>query len=161
MNVTNGDDDAPIPCYLGKSLVLVRERTTGMRMLLRVSDVSATKHDVFDMTSKRFIPVLHNCVIQGATRLYKIPKNLLGDGQPYDDLFITSGHPVRVGNKSVKARDIEGAILVKVEPSDVYSIVTKTWCPIEINGIGVYAWSKHKWFDKVKDKGIVWSENVK
>lgn len=151
--------DAPIPCFLGKSLVLVRERDTGMRTLLRVSDVSADKHDVFDMSTYKFIPVLHNCIIQGATRLYKIPKDSIDKGKPYNDLFITSGHPIQINGKSIKARDIEGAVLVKVEPCNVYSIVTRKWCPIEVNGIGVYSWSKHKWFDRVKAKGIVWSEN--
>lgn len=148
------------PCYLGNSLVKVKDKQ-GIVQHLPVREVYASEHEVWNMETNEYIPVVFNAKIQGVEAIYFIPEALLGTDKPTQDLFITSGHPILIDDRPVKARDVPGAKKIKITRSDVYSIVCTEWVPIDVNGIGVYAWSKDKWFSRVRQEGIVWIDNVK
>lgn len=139
-------------CFLGESLVKVK--INGKEDIIPASQVTS-HHQVFDLATNSYIPVVYNACIQGIKTIYKIPKEHY---DLTDDLYITSGHPVLINGKTIKTRNVEHAKKIKIERSDVYTIVCDTWTPIWINGIGVYAWSKQKWLDRVKDTGLVWSD---
>lgn len=148
------------PCYLGDSLVKVKDKQ-GIVKHLPVKAVYANEHEVWNMETNEYIPIVHNAKIQGVEAIYFIAKDLLGANKPSQDLFITSGHPILVNDRPVKARDVPGATKIKITRSDVYSVVCDEWVPIDINGIGVYAWSKEKWLARVRQEGIVWVDNTK
>lgn len=150
-----------IACYLGSSKVKVRTKANGHISVIPASKVYAEHHEVYDVLTEKFVPVVYNAVIRGATRIYKIPKNMFGDNQPFEDFFLTSGHPIRVYNTAIKARDLEGATRLKINSTEVYSIVTENWQPIEINGIAVYAWSKADWLAFIRKTGMGWVDNCR
>lgn len=148
-----------IPCYLGSSLIYVKDIQSGATEYKPATDVYSTKHLVYDMVSEGFIPIVYNAVIEGASVIYKVPVDLLGEDQPFEDFFITSGHPICIDGKEVKARNIPGAIRTKIKRTRVYTIVAQYKTPIKINGLGVYAWSEQEWLDRVRNVGIVWIDN--
>lgn len=151
----------PVTCYLGSSKVKVRNKINGYVSVIPVSKVYADLYEVYDVITGNFIPIVYNAVIRGATRIYKIKSGWLGKDQPTDDLFISSGHPISAYGQVIKVRDIEDAVRVKISPSDVYSIVTQGWQPIEINGIGVYSWSEKEWNAYIRKVGVGWIDNTK
>lgn len=147
-----------VPCYLADTPIKVKDKD-GEVKVLKAKEVVAGKHQVYDMVSKKFIDVVNNARVQGVEVVYEIPPNHFGENVPAESLFITSGHLISLDGKPTKMRDVPGAIRRKIARTDVYSIVCKVWTPIDISGVGVYAWSKHKWDAHVKKSCIVWTEN--
>ena len=151
--------DTLVPCFDGESLIVTRNIKTKAIDKTPAKNVYAGVHEVFDTVNKKFIPIIHNTVTDGATRIVLFKKNSLGPNKPNQDFKITSGHMMLVDGKSVKARDVKGGKKMTVKPQKVYSIVTKTWTPIKINNLDVYTWSEHKWHALMKKKGVCWVEN--
>lgn len=145
-----------VPCYLGKSLVKVKE--DGVTKYIKAKHVRANKHRVYDVGRRRFIPILYNAKIRGAETIYKIPAGSVGRNVPHEDLYITSGHPVFINGKAVKARDVPSSVKTPLDKKTVYSIVCDKWCPIDVNGLGVFAWSEKKWLAHVRKEGIVFEK---
>lgn len=143
------------PCFTGDSLVNVRVIATGETKYIRVDQVKALEHDVYDVQAEYYVPIVTLVKVLGAKSAYLIQQGLLKHNQPFADLTITAGHPILHNDKPVKAKNVPGAIEIAInEP--VYSIVCKSWCPIDVNGIGVYAWSSSKWQKHANKNGIVY-----
>ena len=150
----------PIPCFDGDSMVVTRNIETQKIGYTRAKKIYAGIHEVFDIKNKRFIPVKHNAVIDGAKRLVIFEKDSIGPNKPNQEFKITAGHMMFVNGKEVKARYVEGGKRTKVSPQKVYSIVTDLWTPIKINGLDVFAWSEYKWKVNTRKNGIIWYENT-
>lgn len=142
------------PCYLGNSLIRVKDNDT--EMVIQAKDVRSNKHTVYDYSSDSYVPIVCNAKVSNITKVYLIQADLLGENLPSQDLYITAGHPILIESKIVKAKDVPGAIQIDIVPSDVYSIVCKYWCPIDVNGLKVCAWSESKWDLYVKRNGLVY-----
>lgn len=146
------------PCYLADTPIKVKDKD-GQIKVLKAEEVIAGQHQVYDMVNEKFIDVVNNARVQGVEVVYEIPPHHFAENVPAESLFITSGHLVSVDGKPTKMRDIPGAIKHKIPRSDVYSIICNVWTPIDMSGVGVYSWSKHKWDAYTKKKGIVWTES--
>lgn len=150
----------PIICYSGESKVLVKDKITGKVQKMRVDNVIPGTL-VYDLTNKKFIPVLRNVITGPANRMMKIPKNSLGTNQPFEDFYITSGHPILINGIPTKARDIPQAKRIQVKQLNVYSICTKDQTAICINGLPVLTWREKKFLDYAHKNHISWTENGK
>lgn len=148
-----------IICYSGDSLVLARNRITKKVGEVKARDIIAGVHYVYDIKREKFVAVKHNIVTGPTTRYMKIAKNLLGENQPVVDFFVTAGHKLVVDDKIVKAKNIPGALRVKVEPEPVYSICTENKTVIMVNGLKVLAWGLQEWLDYSKKNSINWYDN--
>ena len=151
--------DTPIPCFDGESLIVTRNIKTKAIKKIPAKNVYAGVHEVFDTVRKKFIPIIHNTVTEGATKIVLFEKDVLGPNKPDCDFKITSGHMMFINGKEVKARDVKEGKRMTVKPQKVYSIVTKKWTPIKINNLEVFAWSEHKWKAISKRRGVCWVEN--
>ena len=148
-----------VPCFDGDSVVLTRNIETLKIGKTKAKNVYAGIHEVFDIKNKQFIPVKHNAVIEGATRMILFNKDSIGPNKPNEDFKITAGHMMYVDNKEIKAKYVQGGKRIKVKSQKVYSIVTDRWTPIKINGLDVFAWSEYKWSKNTNKNGITWIEN--
>ena len=148
-----------IPCFDGDSIVITKNINTGNVEKIKVKDVYAGIHEVYDSINKKFIAVRNNAVTEGATRLMVFEKDSIGPNQPNRELRITPGHALYINGQEIKAKYVEGGKRIKVKPQKVYSIVTDIWTPIRINGLDVFAWSKYKWMKNTNKNCITWTEN--
>ena len=149
----------PVPCFDGESLVVTRNIKTSVVAKVPAKNVYAGVHEVYDVKNKKFIPVIHNAVSEGATRLVLFKKDVFGPNKPNKDFKITYGHMMYVGGYPRKASQVKHGVKIKVPSQKVYSIVTKTWTPIKINNLDVYAWSEKKWKQNCSKRGFLWDEN--
>ena len=139
---------APIICYSGKSLIHCRDMETGEIGNVMAKDIVVGKHEAFDTISKKFVPILKNPITGPTVRYMKIEKNLFGEGKPFKNFYVTSGHRLLVNGEEMRASEIPGAKRVRVEPENVYSLCVPKRTAISINGLDVMAWSHDKWIAK-------------
>lgn len=146
-------------CYSGKTKIKVRNKETNDVQYLEVSKIISKKYDVYDVNNKIFVPIKINIVMKPTRLFFLIKKDLLGKDQPFEDLYITAGHPVFYQNKLILAKNIPGAIKVRVPPEKVFSICTNTYTLIYANNIPVSTWRYESWMKKVSNSRIIWSDN--
>ena len=150
-----------VVCFDGESLVLTRNIETGLVEKIKAKNVYKGIHEVYDTVNKRFIPVRHNAIIEGATRLMKFRKDSLGPNKPDCDFKCTSGHKLYINGQAIKARNVKGGKRIRVKRQNVYTIVTDIWTPININNLDVFSWAQDEWKQNTCKKGIIWRENIK
>jgi len=149
-----------IVCYSGNSLVYTKDTKTGIIDNTKASEVYAGIHQVYDINSKEFVPVKCN-ITTGLTKRYmKLEKGCLGENQPSEDFYVTSGHKIIINGVETKAGRIPEAKRAKVKPETVYSICTEKRIPILINNLYVIAESYDTWKNYATKKGIVWKDNT-
>lgn len=146
------------PCFLGDSQVKVQIIDTNEQTIIRADQVKADKHLLHNVLTNEYVPIKYVAKIEGVESAYLIQSDLLGENKPFADLTITAGHPVLYDGKPVKAKDVPGAIKVDFKRTNVYSFVCDKWQPVDVNGIGVYAWSEKKWLNHVKEACVVYSK---
>lgn len=152
-------ESGQVVCFVGKSLVLVKNILSGEISEIFAKNVHPDFHEVFDLISNEFIPIRSNIVNGPAIRFMKIPKNSIKNNQPHTDFFVTSGHKLLIDGQIIKARNIPQAIVTKVKPKKIYSICTDAQTAIMINGLAVMTWSYEKFLVHAKKNNIYWSEN--
>ncbi|XWV24567.1 hypothetical protein QJ856_gp1224 [Tupanvirus deep ocean] len=156
-----GAIEANTICYSGESSVLTKNILTGEIADIKAKDVFSDVHEVFDTANKIFVPVKLN-IISGTTKKFrKIKKNSLGENQPSEDFYVTSGHVLVINGKEVKARNIPQAKKIRKKKKEkLYSICTEKRVPIVVNGLDVMSWGYDEWMEKVSKTGIAWANNV-
>ena len=88
-----------------------------------------------------------------------IAKDSFGENKPSDDFYVTSGHKIIIDGKEIKAGKIPQARRIKVDPENVYSIVTETRLPILVNNLVVIAYGHEEWLEYSRKKGLSWYDN--
>lgn len=83
-------------------------------------------------------------------RLVLIEKNLIAPGIPAIDLRLTRGHKVIIDGREIKAKNIKGARIFKVEPTIVYSLVFRERDLIWANGLPVVAFGEEDYLASVR-----------
>ena len=149
----------PIICYSGESIVNCRNKITREIADVKVKDITSTTHEVYSTKNKKFVPVKYNILPGITNRFMLIKKDSLGENQPSEDFYVTSGHILLINGKEIKARRVPGAKRIKVNSEKVYSICVENRQPIMVNGLEVMAWGKSKWLDYADKKGLVWTDN--
>ena len=147
-------------CYAGESKILARNTLTNKINTTNAEDIISGTHEVFNVTTKSFVPVKLNIVTGLVNKYMLIKKNILGKNQPSDDFYVTAGHMIMLNGKEVKAKDIPHAIKVSVLPQKVYSVCTDQRCPILVNNLSVMTWGYDKWIASPKSKRISWINNT-
>lgn len=147
-------------CYLGQSIVRVRCDKTGDELNIEAREVVKGKYHVYDIIGEEYVPVRANIVTGMTKDLILIEQDLLGTDQPFDDLYITAGHPLLIDGKYTLAKDVVGAKSITIDPEPIYSIATDKSIPIMINGLPVYTWNYQKWIDHASAKCISWRDNT-
>lgn len=148
-------------CYAGESLVHTKDIATGKIEDIEAKNVYSGVHEVFSVNKNEFIPVKLN-VVSGLTKdIRLIKKDALGENQPSQDLYITSGHRIVINGVSTKVRRIPQAKRVKrQEPILVYSICVDKHQPILVNNLPVIAWGHDEWLQSSRKKAISWKNNT-
>ena len=149
----------PIICYSGESIVKCRNKVTDEIVDAKVKDIVSTIHEVYSTKNKKFVPVKYNILSGVTNRFMLIKKDSLGENQPSEDFYVTSGHILVINGKEIKARRVPGAKRIKVKSEKVYSICVENRQPILVNGLDVMAWGKSKWLDYAAEKDLVWIDN--
>ena len=147
------------PCFSGKSLVYCKNSNTGNISTIMAKNIVAGEHDVYNVNENKFVPVVHSIIASTTTRYMLIKKNLLGPDKPFEDFYVTTGHKIVINGVEKKAKDIEGAIKVKVPAEKIYTICVENRAPILINGLNVMAWGKEEWKNYSTKQNIIWKEN--
>ena len=99
-------------CYAGKSKILARNTLTKKISTTNAEDIVSGTHEVFNMTTKSFVPVKLNIVTNDVNHYMLIKKDILSKNHPSEDFYVTPGHMLMINGKEVKARDIPQAIKV-------------------------------------------------
>ena len=160
----DGLDDVSVvltnpPCYSGKSKIHSKNIQTSEIANIDVSEILSNTHKVYNIDEQKFITVKYNIVTGPTTRYMKIPKDALGENQPSEDFYVTSGHKLIIDGKEIKAGKILQAKRVKVKPENVYTIVTEEHVPILVNNLAVMTYGYDEWLEYSKKRGIVWHNN--
>lgn len=158
------DDNRVTPCnavicFSGKSKIHAKNIITNEIYDVNASEIFPNLHKVYSIRSKQFIPIKFNIVTGPTTRYMLIKKDALGENLPSEDFYVTSGHKIFINDKVFKAGKIPQAHRVKVNPENVYSIVTDHCEPILINNLAVMAHGHDNWIEYSKNKGIIWHDN--
>lgn len=146
-------------CYLGDAIVQVMT-LDGDIMNVEAREVVTGQYKVYDILNEEYVPVRANIVTGMTNNLVVIPQDLLGEGLPFDDLYITAGHPLLIDGEYILAKNVKGAKRVVIAPEPIYSIATDESVPILINGLNVYTWAYRKWLKHANDKRIAWKDNI-
>jgi hypothetical protein len=133
-------------CYSGASIVMTKNIQTNEEALVRADCLDPSRHLVFRTDTKEFIP-LKIVVRAGRTmQFFRFLKDSLGENQPSETFFITSGHHIIHNGVSTKVRDLPNRKRVNlVEPEDIYTLVCDVHCPILINNLQVIVYSMKEW----------------
>lgn len=151
---------ADIPCHIGDTMLKVREFSTGQIQYRKACDVYATKHELYNCQTKSFTPIIYNAVFKESNTMLKIPKDLFGHQKPETDLYVNTKDFVCVNGRHLKAKNLCGTAIVKVNSTDIFAIVCSDSIPIDVNGVQIYSWSKTQWHEHVRKTGIIWSNNM-
>ncbi|XWV26798.1 hypothetical protein QJ857_gp0253 [Tupanvirus soda lake] len=146
-------------CFSGESLVLAKNTKTGEIAEIEAKNIYSDIHEVYSVNDQKFVPVKLNIVTGPTDRYRLIKKGALGENQPSQDFFVTSGHKIVINGVETKARDIPQAKRIKVEPELVYSICTDKHEPILVNNLPVVSWGHKEWLISTKMKNIKWTNN--
>lgn len=148
-----------VVCFSGDSLILVKTKDT-QPSYIPAREILSDVHLVYQINTDTFEPIIYNAITGPSHVMMKIPENLLGQDQPFQDFYVTSGHRIIYQNESVKAGKIKGA--KRIEKSEmVYTIVTRDKSHIMVNGLEVLAHGLQDWHEYVDTKKIKWQNNVK
>jgi len=111
---------------------------------------------IYDSNNK--LVKIDSIIKHGPTDTFvRISKGSIDGMTPYNDLLVTPGHKVLFNNKSVRALDIvnhSDIKLEKLEPSNVYSIITSDNKYVSCEGIYCVTLTK----DKLSDKNIIYEK---
>ncbi len=151
----------PIVCFSGESIVLTKNKITGIISEILARDVISDVHEVYSTESQSFVDVKLNVVSGPYSRFFVIKKNMLGVNQPNKDFFVTSGHKLVINGIVTKARDIPEAKIVKTRAQKLYSICTEKQTSIIINGLSVMTWCEKNFIDYANKNNMIWTNNAK
>jgi len=151
---------AQVICFSGESLVKTKNTITGSESEIKVKNLVSNIHQVYSVNDQKFIPVKYNMITGPVNHYMLIKKDALGENQPNEDFYITSGHKIVINGIETKARDIPQAIRINIEPEMVYSICTEKHEPILVNNLPVISWGHDEWFKNVVKKNISWKNNT-
>lgn len=150
---------AGVACYSGDSIIKTRNIKTGEINDIIAKNVYSNTHEVFSVTKNEFIPVKLNIVCGPSNKFRVIGKNTLGENQPSEDFYITSGHRIVVNGIATKVRNIPQAKKAKNKNELVYSICVDENQPILVNNLSVIAWGYDEWIERCKKIGLTWKDN--
>lgn len=146
-------------CYRGSSKVFSKNILTGEIAHVPVKDINVDNYHVYSSKTLCFIPLKYNIITGPYNRFIKIKKDLISKNKPSEDLYITSGHRIVYNGKEIKAKNVPGSEIVKIEPEFIYSLCVEENQPIVINNIDVIAYGEKEWLEYSKKNNIVWYEN--
>lgn len=146
-------------CFSGKSKIYSKNIITNEITNVNASEIFSNIHQVYSINDQKFIPIKYNIVNGPTIRYMLIKRDALGENQPSEDLYITSGHKIMINGKEIKAGKIPQAKRVKVNPENVYSIVTEKRLPILINNLHVMTYGYDEWLEYSGKKNIAWYDN--
>lgn len=144
---------APIICYSGDSLVLVKDVQTNMVKEIEAREITQDNYQVFDISANEFIDIEANKKT-GPVKFYALlKKDCISANVPSADFYITKGHYVFVDGKEIKAGKLKQAQIVKAPANEiVYSICTEQRTLIQVNGMAVYTYTLENWDKYLKEK---------
>lgn len=145
----------PIVCFSGKSKVLAKDIQTGKILEVLAENIEADIHEVYNTKKQQFVSVKYNIVTGPTMRYMRIKKDSLGENQPNEDFYITSGHVIMINGTPIKARHIPQAKRIKVKSENIYTICTDAGGPILINGLEVMSYKYQKWLEYAAKKNII------
>ena len=150
-----------VVCYSGKSHIRCRNKHSGEISDVDACNIVSSVHEVYDNSTKTFVPIIYN-IVNGPTNKYiLIEKDSIAPNQPSEDFFVTPGHMIQIDGKEIKARDVPNAKTYKLNTEEmVYSICTRKRISMLVNGLNVMSWSVNKWLDYASQKNFVWKDNV-
>ncbi|MEM3063512.1 MAG: hypothetical protein QW303_08230 [Nitrososphaerota archaeon] len=151
--------DTGVICFSGNSLILTKNILTQEIKEIPARKVLSDRHLVYSTADKEFIPIKYNIVTGPTTEYYLIRKNLLGENEPFDDLYVTAGHTILYKGIYTKAKNIPGSTKVHVKPENVYSICTDKKKLILVNGLQLLTWGFDDWIERANKKNLKWSDN--
>lgn len=149
-----------VVCYRGDSKILVSDHE-GSVSEISVKDIVKDEHTVFSDIGQKFIPIVHNAVTGPYGRFRMIPKDLLRENCPSEDTYFTSGHKIIHEGYETKVKDVPGAVLRRIKPENIYTIVTEDHDIILVNNMPVVSYSKEEWDTYNNDRVLHWYENSK
>lgn len=149
-----------VVCFIGSSLLLVKDIITGIICEIKACDITSDKYHIYDCIKKIFVPIIYNIVTYNQNRFVKLAAGLI-EGKPSVDTYLTSGHHVLVDGHYIKARRVPGKQIVYLDYQNIYTICLKNAGSILLNGIPVKAYGLDEWNTYVKAKNIRWHNNGK
>ena len=149
------------PCFHGKSKLLTKNIQTSEIATINAFEVLSGVHEVFSINDQQFTPVIHNIVAGPNTDFMLIKKDTFGINVPFDDFYITEGHPIIINGKEIEAKNISQAQKIKLEPSLVYTICINKREPFNVNNLDVLSWEPNEWNQTSKNHNIIWYDNGK
>lgn len=150
-----------VVCYSGKSSILVKDIKTGVVGYVTAENIFSDKHQVYSLDDNKFIPIVFNIVTGKVSSFVLLKKGLIEKNVPSQDFYITSGHKIVINEKETKVRDVPNAVLITVNPQNVYSICTEKQCKISVNNVKTLTWSVNDWNIYAKINGLSWYDNGK
>ena len=131
-------------CYTGDTLI--RSINLGSRILedARADQITPSTHRVLNTVGEE-IEIVENVVSGPTERLVTFPRGSLGDGLPSDDLRLTRGHKLVVGEEEIRAGDHPAGVYGRCDPTLVYSIICPTRQHIYANNQPVVASGLDEW----------------
>lgn len=146
-------------CFDGSARILTLDIGTNKISDLPADQVYSNRHLVYDTDNNEFVPIVYNIVSGHNDTFFRIKKHLFKCNKPFDDLFMTAGHPIKINGEEIPADKIVGAKMIKKSRREVYTICTEKRIPILINGIEVMTWSREDWNEYIKNNPITWEDN--
>lgn len=145
-------------CYRGDTKIFTKN-LLGEEAYLPVKQITKDNHQVYSIAEQKFIPIIHNVVTGPYGRFRMIKKDLFDENKPSEDTYFTSGHKIIYHGKETKVKNIPGAVLRRIKPEEIYTIVTKDHNVVLINNIPVVTFSQDEWSNYQQKKSLIWSEN--
>ena len=110
------------------------------------------KGDIVESSDGKDVEVLNNIKLLNPTKNFiKISKNTFGVNIPFEDVYITKGHPILLNTKEVQPYDLIGESNGNISETqinnlaNVYTILTNERTHILTSGIYVATWDPKGW----------------
>ena len=150
-------------CFHELSKLLCRNIVTNIIGEVFAKHITPNVHEVYSINKREFIPIVHNIVSFGCTKLVLLKKNSLGDNKPNEDFYITENHPILIGNTEFNAKDIKEGELITVPMQKVHTICTIDREPILVNNLAVLSLASDHFYNvvlKETKKGLLYELKI-
>lgn len=156
-NISTHDTYSSI-CFAELTKIKVQDKETDEIYDIFVKDLDPTLHMVYSCKKNKYINVKLNVASGPLEDFILIEKDLLGYEQPKEDFYITRDHPIIINGKEIKSHNIKNSKKVKLNPQNIYTIVTDDREPILVNNLPALSWGYYSFISKwLKSKSHLWS----